>query len=149
MRVLQAFHWLVSLGISFVRCVHPHVLHTELLGVLVVGKRHGTRGTGEAASPALAFAGSGTVVCFLLSVKSSTLKLCGRRMQLYTKEGTLHFPMQLRFFRHYLRDPILTSHTPMLVDTGESYSLLKHARSSPVAIPWFNSKKDLSSSILA
>ena len=117
--------------------------------MLVAGKRHGTWGTGEAASPALGFAGSRAVACFLVSVKSGALKLCGQRMQLHTKEGMLHFPMQLCFFRHYLRDLILTSHTPMLVDTGESYSLLTCARPGSVAISWFNSEKGLPSSIPA
>lgn len=83
-----------------------HVLHTESLSALVVGRRHGTWGTGGATSSALGFAGSGTVACFLVSVKSSALKLCEWRMQLRTKEGTPHFPMQLCFFRHYIRQYI-------------------------------------------
>lgn len=99
-----------------------------LLGVLVVEKRPGSWSSGEAAPPALGFAGSAAVVCFLVSVNYSALTLRGWRMQLCAKEGTLHFPMQLFCFRHYLRDLIVTSRTPILVGAGESYLLLKHAQ---------------------
>jgi len=36
----------------------------------------------------------------------------------------------------------------VLVDTGESYSLLTHMRPDSVAISWFNSKKDYPAAFL-
>lgn len=89
----------------------------------------------------------GAVICFLVFMKPSTLKLWSRCP--HTKEGTLHFPVELCFFRHYLRDPILTSQTPQLADIGGSSSSLTHTGPCSVAISWFNSKKSLSSSIPA
>lgn len=149
--VLQALHWLVSLGVLFVHYVHPLTTYAAhwVAGCACSGEKAWYLSTGEAASPALAFAGNGAVLCFLVSVKSSALKVCGWHMQLHAEVGTLHFPMQLCFFRHYLRDLILTSHTPMLADTGESYSLLMHARPGSVALSWFDRKRRLSSSIPA
>lgn len=70
-----------SLACEFGCFVHAPCPSSGLLGVLVTGKRHGTWGTGGAAAPALGFARSGTVVCFLVAVKSSAVKLCGWHMQ--------------------------------------------------------------------
>lgn len=82
--VLQALHWLVSLGALFVHYVHRLTTYAayRVAGCACSGEKAWYLSTGEAAAPALAFAGHGAVVCFLVSVKSSALKLCGWHMQL-------------------------------------------------------------------
>lgn len=50
--------------------------------------------------------GKATVIHGPASLQPSPLTLWGGHTQLLAKEGTLHFPMQLRFFGLYLRDLI-------------------------------------------
>lgn len=92
-RALGCHRLLTSLWV-WVLCVFFFFLHTaHPLG----------RCTGPLVS---LWRGKATVIHGPASLQPSPLTLWGGHTQLLAKEGTLHFPMQLRFFGLYLRDLI-------------------------------------------